>query len=86
MTLGEFDEMFPDENACKEYLVSRRWPDGVRCPRCDNPSVGKLNWKPFHLGLQALWRYALSVLACVRTIFENTNYLLRTWFKVLYSC
>jgi transposase-like zinc ribbon protein len=24
----------PDEEACKAYLVARRWPNGVKCPRC----------------------------------------------------
>ena len=36
MTVAQFDATFPDEDACKAYLQARRWPDGVRCPRCDN--------------------------------------------------
>jgi transposase-like protein len=24
---------------CREYLVARRWPDGVKCPRCGKPNV-----------------------------------------------
>jgi len=24
---------------CREYLVERRWPDGVTCPRCDSKDV-----------------------------------------------
>ncbi len=35
MTSAEFDALFPDEQACKVYLMRRRWPDGVvKCPRC----------------------------------------------------
>ncbi len=37
MTLAEFDALFPNEDACKQYLTERRWPDGVKCPRCGNP-------------------------------------------------
>jgi hypothetical protein len=31
-TIVEFQERFPDEAACLEYLVESRWPDGYRCP------------------------------------------------------
>ena len=39
MTIAQFEVMFPDEEACKDYLVARRWPDGVHCPRCGNASL-----------------------------------------------
>jgi len=49
MALRQLMATFPDETACKQYLMDRRWPDGVvRCPRCGNEKVGKLNWKPFN--------------------------------------
>ena len=36
LTSAQFEAMFPagDEAACKAYLVARRWPKGVHCPRC----------------------------------------------------
>jgi transposase-like protein len=82
MTLAELEEKFSTEDACKAYLVSRRWPDGVRCPRCGSDKV-------YELGRAWHWQcrctstgYRFSVL--VGTIFENTNYPLQTWFKVIY--
>ena len=33
-TLDAFDRQFPTEEACRDYLVQKRWPEGVRCPRC----------------------------------------------------
>jgi transposase-like protein len=30
---------FKDHNNCREYLVARRWPDGVTCPRCGSKNV-----------------------------------------------
>ena len=33
-TLDAFDRAFPTDEACKTYLAKKRWPDGVRCPRC----------------------------------------------------
>ena len=37
MTERQFEAMFPHEEACAAYLVARRWPKGVHCPRCGNP-------------------------------------------------
>jgi transposase-like protein len=87
MTLAEFDELFPNNDACKQYLADRRWPDGVKCPRCGNAKVYTLKFKPFHwaCGLccnKPRQPYRFSV--TVKTIFENTNYPLLVWFKVLY--
>lgn len=33
-TLLEFTRMFPDEEACEEYLKQIRWPDGFICEAC----------------------------------------------------
>jgi ISXO2-like transposase domain/Transposase zinc-ribbon domain len=87
MTAREFEDRFPmgDEDACKSYLVARRWPDGIRCPRCGNPAIYDLHSRKWH------WQctkcapggstgYRFSVIA--GTIFENTNKPLRDWFKV----
>ncbi len=80
-----FDRMFPNEEACKAYLVARRWPDGVRCPRCGNLDVYPVKNRPFHWQCSkcaAAGGYRFSVL--VGTIFENTNKPLREWFKVIH--
>jgi predicted RNA-binding Zn-ribbon protein involved in translation (DUF1610 family) len=87
MTLPEFDRLFPDETSCKAYLVSRRWPNGVICPRCGNEKVYASKAKPFHwqcmkCGPAKRTPYRFSV--TVGTVFENTNYRLLVWFKVLY--
>jgi transposase-like protein len=38
-TLQEAIVYFADPVNCREYLVSRRWPDGVTCPRCGSKDV-----------------------------------------------
>jgi hypothetical protein len=84
MTEKQFDALFPvgDEDACKTYLQARRWPNGVFCPRCNNPKVYALKARPFHWQCQACDPngYRFSVIA--GTVFENTNKPLRDWFKV----
>ncbi len=38
-TLQEAILYFSDPKNCREYLVARRWPDGVVCPRCGSKNV-----------------------------------------------
>lgn len=38
-TLLEAVKFFADADNCREYLVSRRWPNGVVCPQCGSDSV-----------------------------------------------
>ena len=82
MTLAELEAKFPDEDSCKAYLASRRWPDGVRCPRCGSDKVYELS-RAWHWQCRCSSSgYRFSVM--VGTIFENTNYPLQTWFNVIY--
>lgn len=85
MTVPQFEALFPTDDACKQYLVNRRWPNGVHCPRCGNVDVYPVTNRPFHWQCTKCAEkggYRFSVL--VGTIFENTNIGLRTWFKVIY--
>src|SRR6059036_142370 len=38
-TLQEAIVYFADPANCREYLVARRWPSGVTCPRCGSKDV-----------------------------------------------
>ena len=87
MTERQFETRFPigDDDACRTYLQARRWPHGVRCPRCGNEAVYDLPSRKWHWqctkcapGGSEGYRFSLLV----GTIFENTNKPLRDWFKV----
>jgi transposase-like protein len=85
MTIAEFEALFPDDDACKTYLQARRWPTGIKCPRCGNEKVYPVAKKPFHwqcTACAAAGGYRFSVL--VGTVFENTNVGLRDWFRVIH--
>lgn len=87
MTEGQFEAMFPDEQACGEYLVKRRWPDRVCCPRCGNVKVFPvktmtLKWQCYECETVKGAGYRFSHIA--GTIFENTNKPLRQWFRVVH--
>jgi IS1 family transposase len=87
LTATQFEQMFPDEDACKAYLQARRWPDGVHCPRCGNPGVYNLpsrkwHWQCAQCAPGGSTGYRFSIL--VDTIFENTNKPLRDWYRVIH--
>lgn len=85
MTIPQFEKMFPNEDACAAYLVNHRWPDGVRCPRCDSRNVYALTTMTFKWecpDCRVGGAYRFSHIA--GTIFENTNKSLREWFRVIH--
>jgi transposase-like protein len=88
LTFQQFMATFPDETACRQYLADRRWPDGVKCPRCGKSDrVYKIaqawKWECANPDCRKGNAYRFSVTA--GTIFENTKHPLLTWFKVLYT-
>jgi hypothetical protein len=88
MTFQQFMVTYPDETACRRFLADRRWPDGVKCPRCGKgETVYKIaqpwKWECSNSECRSGNAYRFSVTA--RTIFENTKHPLLTWFKVLYT-
>ncbi len=86
MTTAQFEDRFPigDDETCLKYLVARRWPEGVHCPRCGNADLYDASaYKPFHwqcLECSEAGPYRFSAL--VGTIFENTKKPLRDWYRV----
>ncbi len=87
MTWPQFERMFPDEDACRNYLFSRRWPGAVKCPRCGkSETVYKIalpwKWECWNPDCASGHAYRFSLIA--GTMFENTKYPLRTWFWVIF--
>jgi hypothetical protein len=81
MTVAQFEAMFPDEDACIGYLIARRWPNGVKCPRCGNGKCYALaSGHHWQCEMCAKDGYRFSHTA--GTIFENTNKPLRDWYRV----
>jgi transposase-like protein len=78
--LPGFIERFATEAACRDYLVSVRWPDGFVCPRC---RAGK-GWPIMGRGLMqcAACGYQASVTA--GTIFQDTHKPLPLWFQAIW--
>jgi transposase-like protein/IS1 family transposase len=84
LTAAQFDGLFPDEDACAAYLVARRWPEGVCCPRCGNPGVYELKTRKWHWQCEKCAADGYRFSHIVGTIFENTNKPLKDWFRVIH--
>ena len=85
MTTAQFEARFPvgEEEACLRYLVARRWPGGIHCPRCGNTDLyDASSYKPFHWQCRACNKSGYRFSCLTGTIFENTKKPLRDWFRV----
>jgi len=81
MTLTEFMKRFGTEEACREYLYEKRWPNGFICPKC-----GKVD-EPFQIISRNLFQcrhcdHQTSVTA--GTIMDRTRTPLVKWFLAIY--
>jgi transposase-like protein len=98
ISLRQIHEQYKTQDQCMELLVSLRWPEGVRCPRCDNDKVFKVkhrawNWTcksgkasttPDGKPVSCDKKNGYRFSPLVGTVFENTNYPLPVWFEVIY--
>ena len=65
---------------CRAYLTELRWPDGVKCPRCESDKISRIHdRKQFDCDS---CRYQFSVLS--GTMFHNTHLALTKWFFATY--
>lgn len=77
--LLDFRDRFHTEEACRDYLIGVRWPEGWTCPTCG----GRQFWKTQRgtLCCQGCQRH-VSVTA--GTLFADTHKPLRLWFEALW--
>ncbi|MGV8119097.1 MAG: IS1595 family transposase [Candidatus Xenobiia bacterium LiM19] len=79
-TLEEFEEFFPDEVACRRYLMRLRWREGYTCRACG--AVGVPWVKKDGQFRCRLCRVQTSAIA--GTIFQDTRKPLRMWFHAMW--
>jgi transposase-like protein len=77
--LLELEARFSTEDACHEYLLHLRWPDGFVCPRC-----GGRNYWPASRGRLVCRACRYQASATSGTIFQDTRKPLRLWFRAMW--
>src|SRR4051794_41573427 len=55
-SLPAFERRFPDEAACAEWLLERRWGSGFACPGCGHDGYWRLGRKVLTLQCKACRR------------------------------
>jgi transposase-like protein len=78
--LVELIERFGSEGKCHDYLEGVRWPDGVRCPRCDSDKISRIA-KRRQFDCDSC-RYQFSVR--VNTLLHDSKLPLWKWFLAVY--
>ncbi len=76
-SLLEFQQRFPDEARCAQFLFNRRWPDGFICPGCDGTRSHLLKSRAYTYECVACGKQT-SVTA--GTIMHRTKLPLTAWF------
>lgn len=73
---------FSKPENCREYLVARRWPDGVICPRCDSKNIIFLeNYNRWHCREK---HKAPQFTLKTGTIFEDSPLGLDKWLTAMW--
>jgi transposase-like protein len=80
VNLIELIEQFPDNEACRKHLIQVRWPEGVKCPRCQSDQVSELKGRKQWTCLACRYRFS----ATAGTIFHKSHIGLRKWFLAIF--
>ena len=76
-SLPAFERRFPDEAACAEWLLERRWGSGFACPGCGHDGYWRLGREVLTLQCKAC-RRETSVTA--GTVMHRSHLPLKVWF------
>jgi len=75
----DFESRFCTEDACVDYLVQLRWPDGFVCPSCDGRKAWRTERLLFHCA-----RCGRQSSVTAGTVFQATRKPLRVWFRAMW--
>jgi transposase len=80
-TRFEWDELFPDDTACLDYLMARLYPEGIFCPKCQRVTKHhRIKARPAY-SCQFCGHYEYPM---VGTIFQDSATSLKLWFDAIY--
>jgi len=82
VNLLELLDSYPTSDACREHLERVRWPDGVRCPRCNSDKIARLRKRKQFSCKSKDCGYRFSV--TTDTIMHASKISLRKWFAAIY--
>ena len=78
--LREFRRRFATDDACVEYLIQCRWPDGFVCPKCSGKIGTRMSTRPLIQCRSC--RYQASAMA--GTTMHRSKIPIQDWFAAAY--
>lgn len=80
MNLIKLVEQFSDEDACRAHLTELRWPDGVKCLRCESDKVNGPSKRHLYECSECGYQFSVKV----GTVFNDSKLPLWKWFVATY--
>jgi len=80
-SMMEFNEQFPDDAACLEWLKNRLYPNGIHCPKCGRVTKHHRDAKRPSYACQDCGRHEHPMRG---TIFEDSATSLKLWFHAIF--
>lgn len=77
-SLPDFQRLFPDEEACRTYLYTARFPEGFVCPSCDR--IGEPYRFKNHPNMLRCRACRRNTQLTAGTVMQNSKMPISTWF------
>jgi len=81
-TLQDMQREFPDDKACMDYLLNRRYPNGITCHKCGVVNA-KHHYVVSHKSYSCQW-CGNHITPLADTIFDHSPTPLVKWFYAIY--
>lgn len=75
----DFQDLFPTDEACYNYLCHMKWPDGFVCSKCQHRDAWKMK-----KGAYRCKQCRADTRVTAGTIFDKTRTSLRMWFNAIW--
>src|SRR3989337_842381 len=73
-------EMFPNEEAARQYIETYRWPNGTVCPHCEEAKRITIRKGGYYRCLACMETFTVRT----KTIFERSHVPLHKWVHAMY--
>src|SRR3972149_11536577 len=73
-------EMFPNEEAARQYIETYRWPNGTVCPHCEEAKRITIRKGGYYRCLACMETFTVRT----KTIFERSHFPLHKWIYAMY--
>jgi transposase-like protein len=80
MNLVKLVEQFSNEDKAREHLTELRWPNGVKCPRCESDKVSPIKDRKQYSCNACEYQFSVTS----GTIFNDSHLPLWKWFLAIY--